>query len=71
MIENWRCHEIERRGKTFFLHKMLSLSSIKTVLIRKAVGVKEIDRGPGDQASVDIKLGRLVEVVLGLNTNGV
>ena len=40
-------------------------------LIRKAVGVGEIDRGPGDQASVVIKPGRLVEVVLGLNTNGV
>ena len=44
---------------------------IKTVLIRKGVGVGEIDRAPGDRAGDDIELGRLVEVVLGLNTKGI
>ena len=40
-------------------------------LIRKAVGAGEIGGGLGDQASDDMELGRLVEVVLGLITNGV
>ena len=44
---------------------------IKTVLIRKAVAVGEIGRGPGDRASGVIELGRLVEVELGLNTKGI
>ena len=70
-LQNWRCDEIEWLGKTFFLHKMLFRSSIKTVLIRKAVAVGEIGRGPGDRASGVIELGRLVEVELGLNTKGI
>ena len=50
---------------------MLFRSSIKTVLIRKAVGVEEIDRVPGNQASEDIELGFLGESKLDLITNGV
>ena len=43
--------------------KLCSNSPDPTVLIRKAVGVGKIGRGPGDQASDDIELEHLGEIV--------
>ena len=58
-------------AKPYFPSKLWHVGAIKTVLIRKGVGVGEIDRGPGDQASDDIELGLLGEVVLGLMDRGI
>ena len=60
------------RGRRTPFSSQIAFRTVRIyALIRKAVGIGKIGRGPGDQASDDIELRLLGEVVLGLMDRGI
>ena len=66
------CPGTQERGRRTPFSSQIAFRTVRIyALIRKAVGIGKIGRGPGDQASDDIELGLLGEVVLGLMDRGI